>query len=814
MSDLQKVFLEEAEELLQQIEPLLLELEKTPSSDVLDELFRIVHTIKGSAGVAGIKGVKALTHSLEDLLEKLRSGELKVDTALTDLLLKAVDSLNFLVEELVEGKDLMPPEALLEEIDLAAGGKSPQKESNEKERTPAALEKRDALWKRLPPEALRLLLEGVREGKKAYCLTLDFGRDFFRQGHNLDYLLDDLTEIGNIVFTVVDDQKIPFFSALDPEDFYLLFHLYFLSEALPEEIENIFYFVLSEENRLLISPLEELDLERAFSSSGDRPPESKSVVLKGGGLSMPQQRSYIVKILRQQEKALNLAEETVLPGLLPTVRRILGRLAEKLGVVVKLDESLPMEEEKDLLLKTIFDLLKVCSCDETGGGETVLGKKEPLTNVSRGEVSANIFKDIVEKNKEKEREKRSSSFRIQQETAGALMSLAGQLVVVKNSLPYLVKELEEMGLNAQARALKERYLMFDAIAREMQDRVMDIWLMPIQEVFGRFPRFVREMTKKLNKKVEVVISGGETRLDRNIVEELYEPLLHLVRNALDHGIEEIEERQVAGKSPAGVISLSAQRQGERVIISISDDGRGIDLEKVIEKALASGAVFAEQLASMEEEEKLKLVFLPGLSTKEGTSELSGRGVGMDVVETKIKKLGGSVHLQSAAGKGTTVILNLPFTMATSEVLIVQMGSGIYGIPLSSIRETVRLSKEKIKRMGGQPVVLWRKEILPLLPGRRFLEQEDHSIEDYPEGESPVYKEQVMVILQQNVALSVDGILSRETVIVKPLKGELKKLAYLMGAAVLGNGHLLLVLNPAELVAKFLEREERGYGAGN
>jgi len=658
MSELKKVFLEEAEELLLQIEPLVLELERGLSPSLLEELFRAVHTMKGSAGVAGIGGVAALSHRLEDLLQKMRAGELKAEAGMVDLLLKAVDCIKDLVEKVASDGNPEPPEGLLEEISFFARINSRSHQGRE---------------------------DVIFPGRKSFSVL---------------------------------DQKTPYFA----------------------------------------------------------------------------------KLLRQQEKALKLADKEVLPGLLPTVRRILKGLTEQQGLAAKGEEKAAgIEEERELLLKMTSRLLSDLDSDLHSPLENLMSAQESLPSTAAGEATSPLKaeEDAVQSFAEKSSQqgKKQSSFRIQQETASALMNLAGQLVIAKNSLPYLVKELEEMGLKDKAQELKACYLSFDRLAEELQDKVMDIWLLPIQDVFGRFPRFVREATKKLNKKVELLISGSDTRLDRNIVEVIYEPLLHLVRNALDHGIEEIEERQMAGKSPTGVLGLAAQRQGERVLVTVSDDGRGIDVEKLAEKALSCGAVSPEQLASMSESEKLRLIFIPGLSTREGASDLSGRGVGMDAVEKTVKSLGGMVQLQSAPGKGTTFVLNLPFTMATSEVLMVQVGGGFFGIPLSSVRETVWVQQVKIKNVHGRPFVVLRGEIIPILRSHLFLE-----------GSNSAREGKVLVVMRQKFALLVDAVLTKEMVIVKPLKGELQRLPYLMGAAVLGNGRVLLVLNPHALVELTFEGE--------
>jgi len=796
MFDLKKIFLEEAEDLLAQIEPLVLDLEKGMSPPLLDELFRVVHTLKGSSSIAGVMGIGELTHRLEDLLDGLRSGEIEARSGLVDLLLVGFDYVKAMVADLAGGHDLPPPEELLGEISAFARGESsvtrPTEEKLDLLKTgavrPATVT--ETAENAMPEEVGRLLHDGSRRGKNVYHLTLDFGRDFFRQGHNLGYLLEDLADLGTIAGLKVDGRRVPALSHLNPEDYHLVFTLYLVTGADQEAVEETFVFVVSEENRVVVRPVSKGELSGAAhleapASAGGTPAVGQDPLIPGHRLP------YVVKVLRQQEKALRLASEEVLPGLLPVARRILERLADQAGLARDQGPAASVEEEKNLLLKMTGVLLAALNPESgTGPAGSTVGLKVSGPPAGAGQSQGYQGGSPV-------RERRQNAFRVQRETADALMNLSGELIIAKNSLPYLVKKLESLGLDEYSRELKERYLYVDRIAREMHERVMDIWLLPVQEVFSRFPRFVREKTKRLNKKVEVVTAGGDTRLDRNIIEEIYEPLLHLVRNAMDHGIEEVEERQMAGKNPVGVIRLTARRQGERVVIQVSDDGRGINVDALAEKAVSCGMVSREQVFGMTGQEKLRLAFLPGLSSKDGISDLSGRGVGMDVVENTVKRLGGAIQVESSPGRGATFVISLPFTMATSEVLMVRIGGGIYGLPLSAVRETVRVEEKDIRTMRGRPVALLRGEIIPLLQSNLYLE-----------AGASCRGEAVLVVMWRKVALPVDAVLGKEVIIVKPLTGELKKLPVFMGAAVLGDGRVLLVLDPNELVRLSLGGQDK------
>ncbi len=755
MDELKSHFVEEAREILTKLEPLVLQIEKEFHREVLEELFRAVHTLKGSAGIAGVVGVSKLAHCVENLLEKLRSGEAVVSSQAADVLFMSIDALASMVVDLENGVDLPPPDELLEEIEGCL--KLEVTKSSDISCQPAEG-------------------SGAEENGNAastYRLQLNFGQDFFKKGHNLDYLLSDLESIGQVIKIDVDFSGVPPLRSLDPEDYYLSWEVFLKTSAPREEIEGLFVFIVDEENKVGIEKLQGDSFERSEEENEEMSEE---------------QVGWARRLLGDQLRALESADDEVLPGLLSSVKTVIERLGSKVkglnlkisGLPAQLDSSEDLKKSRKELAEFIRKVLAEVLPEEKGKKVAEEGAGAADNQLKVGTAGA-------------ARDKRSNIFKVRRVTAEALMNLVGELIVAKNSLPYLVKKLEHFGLREQVRELADSYHYIDRIARDIQEQVMDIWLLPVEEVFSRFPRFVRDNAKKLNKAVEVVLEGGDTRLDRNIIEEIYEPLTHLVRNSLDHGIEEIEERIRLGKNPTGIIELRAWRQGDHVYIKITDDGKGIDVRKIEEKAVAMGLVEREQLEAMSEEEKMRLIFLPGVSSKEEISDLSGRGVGMDVVENTIRRLGGSVEVHSVVGSGTSFILSLPFTMATTEVLVVRIGKGTYGIPLSAVRETVRLDKEidkeRIKTLRGKLLAVLRGELIPLLNSYQYLGEE-----------TLVQEEVVLVVLHQKVAVPVDAVVGKEEIIIKPLSGDLKNIPYLMGAAVMGDGKVLLILEPNELPA--------------
>ena len=375
-----------------------------------------------------------------------------------------------------------------------------------------------------------------------------------------------------------------------------------------------------------------------------------------------------------------------------------------------------------------------------------------------------------------------------------LVNLIGELVLERNRLNQISRDLasqhEDPRVIAEALSLSASRLSF--ITDELQTTGLKTRMVPIETVFRKFPRLVRDVAHGLGKEVDLIVRGEDTELDKTMVELIGDPLIHLVRNSLDHGLEMPSLRESKGKPRKGTIHLEARQEGDQIVISIRDDGAGIDPERVSLKAIEKGLVTAEHVRSLTRAEILDFIFLPGFSTAEKTSNLSGRGVGMDVVRSNLKKMNGSVQLESEVGKGTTILLRLPLTLAILPVLLVRVREDVYALPLRSVVETARIQRREVHKVEGGEILHLRDRTLPLIRlGRIF---------HYPEN---WIGDELAVILglgERRIALLVDQLLGQESTVIKPMSALFHNIACLAGATIGGDGRVRLVLDPAGILA--------------
>ncbi len=378
--------------------------------------------------------------------------------------------------------------------------------------------------------------------------------------------------------------------------------------------------------------------------------------------------------------------------------------------------------------------------------------------------------------------------KIDQEEIDALMDIVGEILVVKNSLPYVAENIPHNPLSSK-RELYSKYEEISRITDQLQDRVMGMRLLPISYIFNRYPKLVRDISKKLNKKIEYKEYGSETKLDKVMIEKLADPLVHIIRNSLDHGLENTEERLKKGKSEVGTLTIGAKSEGDRVFIEISDDGRGIDLEKVIQKALEKRLVDPDKLDNMSESEKLGLIFLPGLSTKEEITDLSGRGVGTDAVKTTVTELGGKIDIKSKKDEGTTIVLELPVSVALTNLFQVKMADENYAIAMDSVVETDKIAKDEIQTANHNPFVRLRDSIIPLVLNETLLKRDE-----FKDEENII----IVKLSDTQIALVVDELVGQIDVVQKPLPNILKNHPYINGNSLLGNGEPLFIIKPDSL----------------
>jgi two-component system chemotaxis sensor kinase CheA len=315
-------------------------------------------------------------------------------------------------------------------------------------------------------------------------------------------------------------------------------------------------------------------------------------------------------------------------------------------------------------------------------------------------------------------------------------------------------------------------------------------MVPIDNLFRKLPRLVRELSHQVGKEVEIVITGQETEIDKTMIEHIHDPLVHILRNSLDHGIEDGARRAASGKPAQGTIRVDARQQGDQIFVTIADDGRGIDPEVIRTKVVEKGMYTAEQAAGLSRREIFDALFLPGFSTAEKVNNLSGRGVGMDVVRTNLHRLNGSVEIESVIGRGTNITLKVPLTMAILPVLLVQVSDEIYAIPLRSVLETVRIEEGFVHRVEGNEVLMLRDSTVPLLRlaeviGARHEQASERAV--------------ILSINDQRIALAVEALIGQESTVIKPLSALLRDSRYVAGATITGDGRVRLVLDPNHLL---------------
>jgi len=387
-----------------------------------------------------------------------------------------------------------------------------------------------------------------------------------------------------------------------------------------------------------------------------------------------------------------------------------------------------------------------------------------------------------------------STVRIDVKRVDDLMNQVGELVLERNRMIQLTSDFQnEINLNVFGEELAKLSKRMNFVTSELQMQVLKMRLIPVGNVFKKFPRIIRNLARDLNKQVDLQVHGEETELDRSVVDEISDPLIHLLRNALDHGLETAEERAAAGKPATGTIVLAARHEGNRIIISIRDDGRGIDCDRVAAKAIEKGLLTADQLAGMSRREIFDLIFLPGFSTKEQASDLSGRGVGMDVVRTNIQKLNGIIDIKSVLGEGSEFTLTLPLTLAIIQSLLVDVERETYSIPLSSVLETLRVREEEFHTISGRKVLKLKETVLPLL---ELATTFDVKREKRRTGFCYVV---VVGVAEKRIGLVVSKLLGQQEVAIKSLGNYLGNVPGIAGSTIMGDGRVALIIDPSKLI---------------
>ena len=387
--------------------------------------------------------------------------------------------------------------------------------------------------------------------------------------------------------------------------------------------------------------------------------------------------------------------------------------------------------------------------------------------------------------------KSGQSVRVDIDKLDALLNLVGELVINKT-------RLEQIGITHKLTDLVETIEQMDRVTTDLQSVVMKVRMVPVGQVFNRFPRMVRDLSHGLNKEINLIIQGEETELDRTVIDEIGDPLVHLLRNSIDHGIEQPEERQAKGKNPIGDIRLIARHEGNNVIIMVEDDGKGINPDIIKNIAVKKGLITQAEADKMDANEAVKLVFLPGFSTAEVVTDVSGRGVGMDAVKNKIESLGGMVDVETKINEGSKFKIRLPLTLAIIQALLVNVSEEIYAIPLGSIDSTININSSDIKTVQNKEVILLRGQIIPIVRLANVLQ-----VPEVEKSEQEQNQDELFIVIvhigEQRAGIIVDNLIGQQEIVIKSLGKLLAGIKIIAGATILGNGQVALILDIASLI---------------
>lgn len=475
------------------------------------------------------------------------------------------------------------------------------------------------------------------------------------------------------------------------------------------------------------------------------------------------------------------------------------QVIEELGEVIQTNPSVEQIEEEGF--DDTFSILMLSPKDAQEVQKQLLNVSEVkevlVFEQGNQEIAAIAKSEVTEEEKVEQTNKpqakeesdtskkktRSKSIRVDIEKLDQLMNLFSELIIDRGRLEAIAKK-------SQLMELLETVEHMTRISTDLQGLILNMRMVPVEQVFNRFPRMVRDLAKELNKKIQLILEGEETELDRTVIDEIGDPLVHLLRNALDHGLESTEERAASGKPEEGKIVLKAYHSGNHVFIEVLDDGKGINRDKVLNKAIERGVVTLEESETLTDSQVYSLLFSSGFSTADKISDISGRGVGLDVVKTKIESLGGVISVDSNLGKGSIFRIQLPLSLSIINSMLVKVVDETYAIPFNSIVEITNVSKDQVSTLHGKKVIQFRGQVVPLI----YLEEEFH----VPSVETDSVQQRLFIVIvrkgNKTVGLAVDSVIGQQEVVLKSLGGYLTNLYAISGATILGNGEVALIID--------------------
>ncbi|OGO78434.1 MAG: chemotaxis protein CheA [Clostridiales bacterium GWB2_37_7] len=670
MNQYLEIFIEESQEHLQSLNQSLLGLETNPKDmKILNEIFRVAHTIKGMAGTMGYSKMTNLTHQMENVLDDLRNGKIDVSTFMIDVLFECLDflenSVNHIAGNGTEGN--ASADEIITKLNNILKGKATQEVAVTELKAPVI----DQGIMKFNQYDNGVVAKAIEQGFNVFKVKILLDSGCMLKAARAFIVFQTVERYGEII------------------------------KAVPK-----------------VEDIEDENFENEFSIA-----------------------------------IISLENEAV-------IRKELESISE--------------------ITQVVFEKIEIADVDLS---ETNL---ENVTEAESFDPSQNEEKEATEDSHNK-KSKTGKTVRVDIDRLDNLMNLVSELIIIKT-------RLEGVGTDNTNQDMGEAVEYLERITTNLHDAVMKVRMVPIERVFNRFPRMVRDLSKELNKDIDLIMSGEETELDRTVIDEIGDPLIHLIRNSIDHGIEDMGERVKRGKSSTGNLYLRAYQDGNSVVIEVEDDGNGIDLSKVRKKAVEKGIINKLEADSLDEKSSVELLFKPGFSTADKVSDISGRGVGLDVVKTKIESLNGIVEVETVSGKGSKFIIRLPLTLAIIQALMVTIGNEKYAIPLNVIRDITTIDAETIRNIHGQEVVLNRNNVLPIIRLNRVLDVEGSMTEEQKEMTIVVVKKG-----EKHAGFIVDNLIGQQEIVIKTLGKYLSGIRYIAGATILGDGQVALIIDTNSLI---------------
>jgi len=685
-NDYLSLFIDESREHLQAMNDNMLALEQAPEDiAIVQNMFRSAHTLKGMSATMGFEDIASLTHKMENVLDLVRNGKLRMEEHIFDIIFQSLDALEAMLTDIIGGGDgkldVTQIVTVLQQIAEGTYGQSSGSQGNAV-KAAAATGNTDVargMLDQLDEYQKTVILQSIEAGYRTYIIRVVIRQDCSMKAVRAYMVFESLGKCGEVLAANPPVEEI------EADQFDYTFTLVFLSELEAAAIQ--------------------------------------AVVMNVSEIASAEVQTVTETELVQQMPAGNVSHR------------------------------------------------ETAAAAATVTTDPVPAGKEPQAG------------SAVQKSSQKQQAAaQHRTIRVDIEKLDSLMNLFSEMLIDRVRLEQLAQEVKRSDLI-------ETVEHMGRVSSDLQNIVMSLRMMPIESVFNRFPRMVRDVAKTLHKKVDLVMTGSDTELDRTVIDEIGDPLVHLLRNSVDHGVETPEERLKAGKSETGTIYLRAFQSGNHVIIETEDDGKGIQRHVILNKAVKNGLVTQEQGDAMSDDEVYQLLFASGFSTAEKVSDISGRGVGLDVVKSKITSLGGQVIVSSAPGRGTKFTIQLPLTLSIISAMLIKLGKETYAIPLSSIVETAIIKREAIRNVHGTKLFEFRSGMIPLISLSRLFAVPGFNEEEEEETEIVIVRKG-----ERLAGIAVDELIGQQEIVLKSLGKYISNVTAISGATILGDGQVALIID--------------------